>query len=132
MSLLRQPIEKPDEFGSIVNIQGLPTRENDPNGPKHDIDVQKYHNETFQVTVWRQKALDRLKRLSLPEPLKIQLCTSSQGDGKLYVKMFFSLKNWAQFKDTLVALGGFLYDNPFKIESSRSSVPMGFFSLSPL
>ena len=130
MSLLRRPIENPKKVRSIFNIQGLPTRENDPNGPEHDIDVRKRRNETFQVTVWRQKALNRLKRLSLPKPLDIQLCTSSQGDGKLYVGMFFSLENWAQFKDTLVASGGFLYDNPFKIESSRSSAPMGFFSLS--
>ena len=129
MSLLRRPIENPKKVRSILNIQGLPTRENDPNGPEHDIDVRKWRNQTLQVTVWRQKALNRLKRLSLPKPLDIQLCTSSQGDGKLYVGMFFSLENWAQFKDTLV-LGGFLYDNPFKIESSRSSAPMGFFSLS--
>ena len=131
MSLLRRPIENPEKVRSIVNIQGLPTRENDPNGPKHDISVQKrYHG--LHVTVWRQKALDRLKTLSLPEPLNIQLCTSSQGDGKLYVEMFFSLGDWSKFQDALLKHGCFYYDNPFKIEPSDSSAPMGFFSLSPL
>ena len=130
MSFLRstpqQPnLEYPRKLNSIKDIQGLPTRENDPDGPENIV-AYKWRDEVMQVSVFKQEALDKVKTLDeMPKPYYVQLCTSSLGDGKLFVDMFFKLKQWETVKSALVLHGGFIYEPP--MSTRGPTVHMGYF-----
>ena len=110
---------------SIDSIRGLPTRANDPNGPR-GISVQRWRGKVLQVTVFKQEALDRLKMLKLPKAYVIHKCTSALGDGKLYVDMFFKLEQWEDVKNALLR-GGFKYEA--SMGGDAPTAHMGYFSL---
>ena len=93
---------------SIAQINGLPTIENDPDGPLGVI-ARRYRGTFLQIIVSKQEALDRMKTLVLPPTTTILLETSSSGDGLLYLRMYFEFKYWGEIKKMMTRVG-FTYE----------------------
>ena len=96
---------KPVELQSIAQINGLPTFQNDPDGPLCAVGAKRWRGSTLELNVWKQEALNRMKTLAIPQATHILLQTSSLGDGKLYLQMYFKFKDWDKIKAMMIGVG---------------------------
>jgi hypothetical protein len=96
---------KPVELQSIAQINSLPTFQNDPDGPLSAVDAKRWRGTTLEIIVSKQEALNRMKTLALPQATRILLETSSLGDGKLYLRMYFKFEDWDRIKAMMIGVG---------------------------
>ena len=91
---------------NIEQINGLPTFQNDPDGPNCAAEAKRWRGHTLEIIVYKQEALNRMKTLAdLPQATDILLQSSSLGDSRLYLRMYFEFEKWNEIKAMMIGAG---------------------------
>ena len=105
---------------NIEQINGLPTFQNDPDGPNCAAEAKRWRGHTLEIIVYKQEALNRMKTLAdLPQATDILLQSSSLGDSRLYLRMYFKFEDWDKIKAMMIGVG-FRYQTFSEVDLPRT------------